>query len=121
FLARLPEHMNRAISLQVRFPADLSARELAALTVIQRKGRVQDALSNSLASLRNRSSAEGQALLDQFNKVTSQLARLVLNEPRGPTDSYQNQIKALEEQREKLESEISRQSAGFYQHSEPVT
>jgi CHAT domain-containing protein/Tfp pilus assembly protein PilF len=121
YLARVPEQMDHAVSLQVRFPDDLAARELAALTVIQRKGRIQDALANSLASLRNRSSAEGQALLDQLNDITAQLARLVLNVPRGVTDNYKNRIETLEARREKLETEISRQSAGFYQRAQPVT
>jgi CHAT domain-containing protein/Tfp pilus assembly protein PilF len=121
FLDRFPEQLNHAISLQVSFPEDLSARELAALTVVQRKGRVQDALSNSLVSLRHRSSAEGQALLDHFNDITSQLARLILKEPREVSAAYKNRIKVLEEQREILETEISHLSAGFYQRPQPVT
>lgn len=123
YLARLQEQMNKAIVLHVRFAAhDRAARELAATSILQRKGRVQDALSNSLASLRNRSSAEDQALLDQLNAVTSRLARHVLNGPQGTSlVDHQKQINALEEQREKLESEISRRSAEFYAQSQPVT
>ena len=76
----------------------------------------------SLASLRNRFSSQDQALLDQLNAVTSQLARLVLNGPQGMSlAEHQKQIKALEEQREKLESEISRRSAEFHVQSQPVT
>ncbi|MGH9879958.1 MAG: CHAT domain-containing protein, partial [Pyrinomonadaceae bacterium] len=123
YLERLPEQWNRAISLHVRFAADDPlARELAVTTVLQHKGRVQDALSNSLAALRNRLSAADQALLDQLNQVTAQLAQLVLNGPQDRTPAeYQKQIQALEEQREKLESEVSRRSAGFYQQRQPVT
>ena len=123
YLARLPEQMNRAIALHTRFAAnDLRARELAATSILQRKGRVQDALSNNLASLRNRFSSQDQALLDQLNVVISRLARLALKGPQGtsPAD-HQKQLKALEEQREKLESEISRRSAEFHVQSQPVT
>ncbi len=123
YLATLPEQMNRAISLHVRFAVDDgAARELAATTVLQRKGRVQDALSQSLASLRARFSAEDQALLDQLNGVTSRLARLVLNEPQGASPAeHQKQIRSFEERREKLESEISSRSAGFYERAQPIT
>ena len=123
FLNRLPEQLNRAISLHVRFTVDDPlARELAVTTVLQHKGRVQDALSNSLAALRSRFGAADQALLDQLNNVTAQLAQLVLDgrQDRTPAE-YQKQIQALEEQREKLEGEVSRRSAGFYQQLQPVT
>jgi CHAT domain-containing protein/Tfp pilus assembly protein PilF len=123
YLDRLGEQLHRAISLHIRFAADDPlARELAVTTVLQHKGRLQDALSNSLAALRNRFNAADQALLDQLNSVTAQLAQLVLNGPQGRTPvEYQKQIQALEEQREKLETEVSRRSAGFYQLRQPVT
>ncbi|HVS81667.1 MAG TPA: CHAT domain-containing tetratricopeptide repeat protein [Pyrinomonadaceae bacterium] len=123
YLAKLPEQMSQAISLHVRFAAnDLTARELAATAVLERKGRVQDALSNSLTSLRSRFSAEDRVLLDQLNDVTSRLARLALNEPQGMSPAeYQKRIKTLEGEREKLEGEISSRSAGFYERSKPVT
>jgi CHAT domain-containing protein/Tfp pilus assembly protein PilF len=114
YLSKLPEQMNRAISLHVRNPSDSAARTLAATTVLQRKGRVQDALSNSLASLRSRFSPKDRALLDQLNSVNSRLARLVLSEPtRGSPADLRKQIDTLEEQREKIEGEISRGSSGY--------
>ena len=123
YLAKLPEQVNQAISLHVRFAVDDgTASALAATTVLQRKGRVQDALSQSLASLRARFSAENQMLLDELSGVTSRLARLVLTEPQRTSPAeYQQQIRSLEEQREKLESEISARSAGFYERAQPVT
>ena len=123
YLTKLPEQMNQAIALQVRFAADdLAARELAATAVLQHKGRVQDALSDGLASLRRRSSDEDQALLDRLNGVTAELARLALNGPRGVSlAEHQKKMKPLEEQRDALESEISRHSAGYYARSQPAT
>ena len=91
--------------------------------ILRRKGRAQDALADSLAALRRRSGAEDQSLLDVLSNTTSQLAKLILNGPQHgmtPTE-YQNKIKALEEQREKLEAEVSRRSAGFYERARPVT
>ena len=122
YLARLPEQLDQVISLHVRFAGDDGvARTLAATTVLQRKGRVQDALSDSLASLRARFSAEDQTSLLQLNAVTSRLARLVLNEPQSSPAEHLKQIKSLEEQREKLENEISIRSAGSYQKGSPTT
>ncbi len=123
YISRLPEQMNQAISLHLHLASDdRAASTLAATIVLQRKGRVQDALSQSLASLRARFSPEDKALLDQLNDITSGLARLILNEPQGAAPAeYQKQIKSLEERREKFESEVSSRSAGFYEVSRPIT
>jgi len=123
YLVTLPEQINRAISLHLRHARnDKTARELAALSILQRKGRIQDALSISLASLRNRSSSEDQAILDQLNAATAQLARFVLKEPQGLSPGeYQKKITTLERQREKLEDEVSRRSLGFFQRSQTIS
>ena len=123
YLARLPEQIDQVISLHVGLAGDdETARGLAVTTVLQRKGRVQDALSESFASLRMRFSAADRALLDQLNGVTARLARLVLNEPQGTSPvEHQKQISSLVERREKLESEVSDRSAGFYEKRQPIT
>lgn len=123
YLSTLPEHLNRTISLHTRFGADdTGAAELALTTLLQRKGRVQDALSTSLQSLHQRLSGEAQGLLDQLDEVTSQLARLVLNGPqKASLAEHQKRIKTLEDKRDALEAEVSRQSAGFYQRTQPIT
>lgn len=122
-LASLPARLSRNISLHVNLaPNDTEARNLAMLSILRRKGRVQDAVSAGLASLRCRFDAQDQKLFDQLNATTTQLARVALGTPQGTLPGeLQKRITALEEQREKLEEEISRRSAGFYQHSHPVT
>lgn len=114
---------DRVISFHVGLaPDNQAARDLAATTVLQRKGRVLDALSENLSALRRRFSAQDQALLDSLSDMNSRLARLVLSKPQKMSpEEHQNQIKALEGEREKLEAEISRRSAGFYVGSQPVT
>jgi len=123
YLAKLPEQLNQAVSLHTGFAAeDRAARELAALSVLQRKGRVQDVLSTSLASLRNRFNDEDKQLLDQLNEVTSRLASLTLSDSsRTTAKERHDQIKTLEEQREKLEAMTGSRSAEFYAHAQPVT
>ena len=59
---------------------------------------------------------------DRLSETTTQLANLVLNGPqRVSLTEHQSKIRILEEQKEKLEADISHRSAGFYQVSQPVT
>jgi CHAT domain-containing protein/Tfp pilus assembly protein PilF len=119
----LAERTDRTISLHVGLaPGDRAAGALAALVLLQRKGRILDAMSDSLTALRQRSGAGDQRLLDQLNTITAQLAKLALNGPQKmDADEYRKQLTALEGQKEKLEAEISRRSAEFRAQSRPVT
>jgi CHAT domain-containing protein/Tfp pilus assembly protein PilF len=123
FLDNLTSRSFRNLSLHTRLaPNDPAALRLALTTVLRNKGRVQDAMSLSLAALRQRSGVEDRKLLDRLNEVNSRLARLVLNEPQTEAPSaYQQRIETLEEQREGLDAEISRRSAGFYERAQPIT
>ena len=123
YLDSLAERNHRTISLNVSLaPNDQAASALAALVVLQRKGRVLDAISQSLTALRQRSDAEDRSLLDQLNSTTAQLARLALSGTQNlEPEQRQKQIKSLEEQREKLEAEISHRSAEFQASSQTVT
>ena len=120
-LASLSSRLSRNISLHTDVaPNDPAARNLAALSVLERKGRVQDAMSASLGTLRQRLGAEAQKLLDQLNEATTRLANLVLDGPQKTTPAaYQKEIKALEEERENLEAEISSRGAGSYRALSP--
>jgi CHAT domain-containing protein len=123
YLATLSADASQTVSLHVRYaPSDPTATSLAATTILQRKGRTLDVMSGSFAALRQRFNPQNQALLDQLNEITAQLARLVLGGPKrvAPAER-QKQIKALEEQKEKLEAEISRRSAEFRAQSQPIT
>ncbi|HEV8483750.1 MAG TPA: tetratricopeptide repeat protein, partial [Blastocatellia bacterium] len=123
YLTSLSEITDRTLSLHARAAPDNSqAQELAATIILQRKGRVLDAMSDSSATLRRRLTTQDHTLLDQLSSATAQLARLVLNGPQKMTlDAHQKRIRALEEEREKLENKISRSSAGFYEPAVPVT
>src|SRR5262249_54173599 len=82
YLATLSEETDQIISLHARSaPDDSTARSLAATTILQRKGRVLDAMYDNFSALRKRFNAQDQALLDQLKETSAQLARLVL---RGP-------------------------------------
>jgi CHAT domain-containing protein/Tfp pilus assembly protein PilF len=123
YLATLSRQTDQTLSLHLRHaPHDPVARNLAATLILQRKGRALDATSESLNSLRSRFDAEDRALLDRLTDTRSQIARLVLNRPRGlNADQYRDRVKTLEEQAEKFEAEISRRSDEFRAGSLPVT
>jgi CHAT domain-containing protein len=123
FLASLSSRSWRNISLHARLaPDDPAALNLAITTVLQSKGRVQDAMSAGLSGLRQRLGGDDQKLLDRLNEVTSKLASLVLSgQQRLPVSERQQQIKVLDQEREDLEDEINRRSSGFYAASKPVT
>jgi len=121
-LSSLAAHAFRNISLHARLaPNDREARNLAMTTILQRKGRAQDAMSASFAALHNRLGADDKKLLDQLNEVNAKLANLSVNGPQKVTVvEHQRQVKALDEERERLEVEVSRRSAGFYRPPVPV-
>ena len=123
YLRSMAERTERTLSLNVDLaPNDGAASALAALVLLQRKGRLLDAMSESVASLRQRSTPEEQTLLKQFNDTTAQLARLVLNGPQSMSfEEHQKKVSELEEQKERLEGDISRRSAEFRAASQPVT
>jgi CHAT domain-containing protein/Tfp pilus assembly protein PilF len=124
-IAYLPQlqYPDKIITLHARLARDnAEARDLAVTTVLRHKGLVLDALSENLSALRQRFSPQDQALLDELGDINAKFSRLALSSPQkiSPAEQ-QSQIKTLEEQREKIEAEISRRSAGFYQGSQPVT
>ena len=123
FLNSASERTDRTVSLSVNLaPGNPAASALAALVLLQRKGRVLDAMSDSMAGLRRRYEPQDRALLDQLNQTGSQLARLVLNGPgKVPIEEHQARVKELEGQKEKLEAEISQHSAEFRAGTQTVT
>jgi hypothetical protein len=116
-------YVDRTVSLHANGSEDdPKARALAALVVLRHKGRVLDAVSGGLASLRSRLNADDRALLDQLSETNSRLANLALGGPgRTPPEEYRKRLAGLEESREKLESAISRRNAEFRAQSQPVT
>ncbi|HKB10467.1 MAG TPA: CHAT domain-containing tetratricopeptide repeat protein, partial [Vicinamibacterales bacterium] len=115
---------DRTISLHlIEAPDDADAAQLAALVLLQRKGRVQDAMADTLAAVRQRpSDPRAEHLLQQVKSTTAELAKLALN-AAGPThaDERRSAIAALEARKEALENELGARSAAFRAQSRPVT
>jgi CHAT domain-containing protein/Tfp pilus assembly protein PilF len=119
FLSHLSEITDRVVTLAVRLDRDNpDAAALAAASVLQRKGRVLDAMADNLHTLRQRLAPADQELLSRYREVSSHLAGLVLTTPQP---GQPMQAKALDEQREQLEAEIARRTAGHFEELKPVT
>ena len=127
FVASVAERTDRTISLHLnQAPHDPVASDLAALVVLQRKGRVLDAMADTLGPLRERvASADDRRLLDQLKTTTAELARLGLNAPdparREEGAERLQAIKDLETAKERLEADLSAHSAELRAQLQPVT
>lgn len=124
FLALYQHQTDALLSLHLRLaPKDKAIQELAVTTLLQRKGLVQETFANTLANLRRRVEPTAQQTLEQWQTVSAQLARLVLDgpAPRTSAEAHQQQIAALTQQRDQLETELSRRSAGSFQPARAVT
>jgi CHAT domain-containing protein/Tfp pilus assembly protein PilF len=122
YMSLMSESLNQTIALHAQMAReDRGAREQAVTALLQRKGRVLDAMTNTLAALRQRFDAQDRGLFDRLRDTNAQLAELSLNAPPPATlANYQQQTAALTEQKERLEKELSRRSAGFYESPQPV-
>jgi CHAT domain-containing protein len=123
YLYSLSDVIDRTVSLHINTAFnDPRASELALMTVLQRKGRVLDSMFESFSVLRTRISNQDQRIVERLRDTTSQLAKLVLNGPQdNPIEEHEKRVQTVEEQREKLEAELSRLSAGYYQQSQPLS
>ena len=124
FVRGMAERTDRTISLHLnRAPGNADVSALAALVVLQRKGRVLDAMTDAFAAVRQRVTDDGdQALLDQLKTATAQLARVALSVPgQQRQDERQRSIRELEARKEELEAELSDHNAEFRAQMQPVT
>ncbi len=115
---------NIAVSLALQLSSNNSTiNKLALTTVLRRKGRVLDAMTDTIQTLRTQlaDDPETKELFDDWLDVQKRLANLVYGEPgKEKIEIYQNQIKQLQTQKEKLENQLSRKSKEFRKEIQPV-
>ena len=119
FVEALAERTDRTISLNLDLaPHDPDTTALALLVLLQRKGRVLDAMSDTFATLRQRvDDPQDRDLLERWNRTTMRLAQLALNgQGRGEAT-----IAQLEDEKEQLEAQLGARSAEFRARAQPVT
>ncbi|MEN9228136.1 MAG: CHAT domain-containing protein [Gloeomargarita sp. HHBFW_bins_205] len=106
-----------SLHLQV-LPASAEATHLALTTVLRRKGRLLDFLSQNQARLQRQLAAAEQAKLQQLSQLRTRIARLVFDPVTAPDPSLVSQLR---QEADQLEAELSLRSAAFRELTQPVT
>jgi CHAT domain-containing protein len=111
------------VSVHLQYaPNNPAAVDLATTTLLRRKGRVLDAVSNTMTALRRRMSPKDQALLDELKDTRARLAKRMMAGAKalGP-DEFARQVAALEEKTRVLETAISKSNKAFRKQAQKVT
>ena len=105
------------------FPADPTARRLAMLAVLRRKGRLLDVMSDTTRVFRGHLSPEDRTVFDQLRATRSDIARRSLAGPRPGTslEDHRRTLQALERSADAAEAQIASRSAAFRVAAQPVT
>ncbi len=97
------------------------ATRLALTTVLRRKGRVLDALSDEMAALRRRMEPTTRRDLDRLARARAALATLILGTgARVSGDDARAQIDAITREVDQLETSLAARSAAFRMAATPV-
>jgi CHAT domain-containing protein/tetratricopeptide (TPR) repeat protein len=123
FMATLVEENDYTLALHaVAAPTSAAALRLALTTILRRKGRVLDAMSDQIAALRRRLKPDDRILLEQLSAANAELAALVLKggSKQAPAD-YQARLAKLSAEVDELQAQISARSAEFRAQAQPVT
>ncbi|MDR7992905.1 CHAT domain-containing protein [Thermosynechococcus sp. TG252] len=99
-------------------PHNSEATALALTTILRRKGRLLDFLSQNQARLRRQLAAPDQAKLQQLTTLRTTIAKLVFASAKPAAFS---QVQQLQAQANQLEAELSLRSASFRELTQPVT
>ena len=103
-------------------PNDPRAAQLALTTILRRKGRALDAMTDQIAILRQHAAPQDRQVLDQLATARSQLATVQLSSSAGLTpEARQASITRLAAAAAQLEDQVSRRSAEFRALVQPVT
>ena len=123
YLDLVARNIDNTISLNLQLePNNSQAASMAATVLLQRKGRVIEAMTDSLGALRKHSNLQDQALLDQFKEATTQLARVTFQGPQKQSlEEYRKALRDLQETKEKLENAIGHHNEEFRAQSQAVT
>jgi CHAT domain-containing protein len=123
FVRSVADRTDRAISLHLnRAHDDPDAAALAALVLLQRKGRVQDAMADVFGAVRSRVTHSNDRVdMDRLNDTRRRLAQLALDGAGGTDAKRQQTLAALEAETERLESSLSAHSAEYRTQAQSVT
>jgi len=121
YLLTVQRDMNRTVSFSVAVPGRDNA-VLGLNSVLQYKGRVLDAMSESVLRLRKNIRKEDLALFEQLGQVANQFSTLTYQGPGSLTnEKYRQRLDELARQQEQLEGDLSTRSREIRQQLTPVT
>ena len=110
---------NVSFSVSVASPQAIA---LGLTSVLQYKGRVLDAMSDSVARLRQSVKPEDRTLFEQLAGVAQQWSTLTFQGVGNlPPDTYRRRLDDLAQQQETLEAELATRSTEFRQQLAPIT
>jgi CHAT domain-containing protein len=123
YMDRLADSTKSALSLHVQVaPDNPQALRLAFTTILRRKGRILDALTENIQALRANLTPQDQVLLDQLASIRSELASLIFKGVGSDDpEAYQQKIASLKAQAEQIESTLASRSSQFKTKSQSVT
>jgi CHAT domain-containing protein/tetratricopeptide (TPR) repeat protein len=123
YLELFSKDIDTALSLHSDLaPQDDRALQLAFTTLLRRKGRALDAMTDTVAALHDRANPEDEAVLRRLSDERSQLAALTLRGPDKTNGSvYLSLVERREDAVDRLEAEVSRRSLEFRSRSTPIT
>jgi CHAT domain-containing protein/Tfp pilus assembly protein PilF len=121
YINTLEESTYATLSLNLQqAPQNLRATRLALTTLLQRKGRVLDTLTDSQNNLRKYLNPSDQQLLGQLSEKRSQLAASLFG-GTGNDPNYQQELTDLRTQIQDLEQQLSQRNAQFQTQTQPIT
>ncbi|MBF2086055.1 CHAT domain-containing protein [Thermoleptolyngbya sp. C42_A2020_037] len=113
YTASVANTLNHAISLHLKTaPNDLAAAQLAATTLLRRKGRVLEAGITTLALLEQNPNPEDERLLAELDRRRQQVAEITFAE-QGSFPQAQAQLRTLRSQIDEIEAVLARRSAAL--------
>lgn len=110
YLERYTTGTDRILSYAIDYvPGDQDAIRLAAATALRRKGRLLDAVSDQLATLREHADADSAAKLQRLAQAQAQLSALVLRGPDEalPKDKHSALVQSLRQEVEGLQEALA--------------
>jgi CHAT domain-containing protein/Tfp pilus assembly protein PilF len=102
--------------------SDPQALDLAFTTLLHRKARGLDAMTDTIATLRRHTAPEDQTRFDKLKEARSQLAALTLKGPDSANPgNYRTRVEDLTIKVDELEGKLSSRSTVFRSQTKPIT
>ncbi len=122
FFSRL-RNTDRNVTFLVNLaPENAESRDLVVTQILQRKGRILDAIAQNILGFRRRATPEDEVLLRKLSSLSSDISRFSTEHRKTLTNQeFDARRQEMLSERDKIEAEISRRTLGSYEPSKAVT